>query len=101
MDYENSANPDEAVKREIFFWRMLATDIVRNNEQVITRAGELTKSGFSKKDALHIAAAIEANVDFFITVDRGILKKRNKISKLKISNPIDLVIMLEEEDDEN
>ena len=53
------------------------------------------KAGFGKKDALHIACAIEANVDFFVTVDKGILKKRNSIDRLRIVSPIEFMELME------
>jgi predicted nucleic acid-binding protein len=41
------------------------------------------------------------NADYFITVDKGILKKRNFIKNLKIVNPIDFITILEGRDDTN
>jgi hypothetical protein len=43
-------------------------------------------------DALHIACAVELNCDYFLTVDKGILKKAATITDVSILNPIDFVI---------
>ena len=42
---------------------------------------------------------IEVNADYFITVDKGILKKRNIIKNLEIVNPIDFITILEGRND--
>lgn len=51
--------------------------------------------------SLHIAAAIEDKIDYFITVDKGILQKKNHIEKLLIFNPIDFISFLEGKNNEN
>ena len=99
LDYENNANPDEVVKQEILGWRNKAYKIVNRNSPLINEAQKIKDAGFGNKDALHIAASIEANVDYFITVDKGILKKKNFIKNLEIVNPIDFITILERRDD--
>jgi len=51
----------------------------------------LEKNGIKPLDALHIACAIEAKCDYFITVDKGILKKKHLSHEIKIVNPIDFL----------
>jgi predicted nucleic acid-binding protein len=48
--------------------------------------------GLKPVDALHVACAIELNCDYFLTVDKSILKKATDISAIKIKNPIDFII---------
>ena len=57
---------------------------------------ELNLSGISKKDSLHIASAIEAEAVYFITVDKGILSKKDKIKDIYICNPIKFISIIEE-----
>ena len=45
--------------------------------------------GIKPCDALHLAAAIVATADFFITVDGGILKK--PITEIRVVNPEEFV----------
>lgn len=99
LDYENNANPDEIVKQEISGWRNKAHKFINLNSAILKAAQKLKDSGFGNKDALHIASAVEVNTDYFITVDKGILKKKNLIKNLKIVNPIDLITILEGRDD--
>jgi len=46
---------------------------------------------------LHIACAIKAGADYFLTTDDGILKKESNVKELKIKNPIEFTRMLQEE----
>ena len=43
-------------------------------------------------DALHIACAIALQCNYFLTVDKGILKKAALIKTILIMNPIDFII---------
>lgn len=101
LDYENNANPDEIVKHEISGWRNKAYKMVNRNTPLLKAAQRIKDAGFGNKDALHIASAVEVNADYFITVDKGILKKRNLIKNLEIVNPIDFITILEGRDDTN
>jgi len=56
---------------------------------------ELTSIGLKPIDALHIACAVALECDYFLTVDKGILKKTAGISQIKIANPMNLISELE------
>jgi len=96
LDFENSANPDTIIKEEIFNWRNIATKIIHSNDNIVNNAKEINILGFGKKDSLHLASAIKSNIDFFITVDKGILKKRHLVQNLQIFNPIEVLSIIEE-----
>ena len=96
LDYENSVNPDENIKQEIFNWRSLAKITIRKNDTILKKAKEILKIGLGKKDALHLASAFDGKVDYFITVDKGILKKDSEIREIKIVNPIKFIEIYEE-----
>lgn len=100
LDYENSANPDEMVMEEIKLQRKTAKKIIKLDEYIIEFALSLTKVGLGKKDALHIACASRAGADFFITVDKGIIKKADRIKEIKIINPIEFISYWEEENED-
>lgn len=68
----------------------LATEYQRVDESVQKRAEELEKHGVSAIDALHVATAEVANVDFFIACDDRLLN-REKQFKVKSMNPVDFV----------
>ena len=44
--------------------------------------------GVKSGDALHLACAASAKCDWFFTVDKGILKRINKIGAMRVANPL-------------
>ena len=99
LDYENSRNPDDAIRDEISTWRKVSSIIIHRSESIIKNAVEINKSGIDKKDSLHIACAIDAKTDFFITTDKGIIRKRNFITGINIVNPVDFISILEDKNE--
>ena len=49
-------------------------------------------------DCLHVACAIYSKCDYFITTDKGILKKSKKIKEIIIIDPINFIRELEDAD---
>ena len=96
LDFENSENPDQAIQQEISTWRNRASIIIHQNKNIIEKAEQIYSYGISKKDALHISYAIEANCDFFITADKGILKKNHHVKELTIVSLIEYINILED-----
>lgn len=96
-DYENSHNPFEIRRTSIAKWRNLAVKIQMADEEVVQKAEEIMKKGINNKDALHIASAISAECDAFITVDRKLL--RTPIDGIKTMSPIDFLNYEESEND--
>ena len=99
LDFENSANPDKNIKNDIFTWKSVASAMIDLDQEILPYAITLIQSGIGKKDALHIACARKAKADFFITVDKGIIKKANLVDNVEIVNPIDFISYLEEKDE--
>ena len=91
MDFENDANPFQDRKISIGPWRMLASVDTDVSEAVVARAEKLCEVGIREKDALHVSCAIEAGCSFFLTTDRGILKKSTFVTDLLILSPVDYV----------
>ena len=88
-------NPDSSIEYEISLWRGKACSVVSKNSTIVKNATTFIASGFGKKDSLHIAAAIDSTADYFITVDKGILRKQQMISGIRIINPIDFIRLSE------
>ena len=61
---------------------------------VIERAHEIMKTGIKYKDACHLASAILAHCQYFITTDKRFLKY--KAEDIITINPIDFVREMEE-----
>ena len=95
LEYENSCNPFEIRRDSIIKWKDIASFYVEENENILNVAENLLIKGLKAKDAIHIACAAEAQCDYFLTTDNGILKK--KIDIVKILNPIDYIIETEGE----
>ena len=77
-------------------WRMDAVESVATDDALIDRGEEIGRMGIKAMDALHIASAEAAGCDWFLTTDKGILKKLRQLGTMRIANPIDFVM----EDDE-
>lgn len=86
---ENSLNP--VPKRKIFVEQVISLAKVYLNvtEKIKKRAGELKSQGLKPIDALHIATAEVAKIDFFITCDYN-LAKRYK-GRLKVVIPLEFL----------
>ena len=75
LDYENNKNPFRERRDQISKWRKYSTEDIVENQELLDLAGILRGHGIKKIDALHIASAIHAGADCFLTTDDGILKK--------------------------
>jgi len=89
LDYENKDNPFLERKIQIADWKYLACIDVEVDDFIMENVRYFTSLGLKTKDATHIACAVFANADFFITTDKGILKKQ--IKEIETINPIDFV----------
>jgi predicted nucleic acid-binding protein len=89
LDYENEANPFYERKHSIAVWKKLSIIDCNLCTEIADIARNLLKTGLRQKDASHIACAIYANADFFITTDKKILNKH--IQGINLINPIDFI----------
>jgi len=89
LDYENAANPFDERKRSINAWKKLSITDCDLCEEIFDNARKMLNIGLRQKDASHIACAIYAGADFFITTDKKILNK--PVQGINLINPIDFV----------
>jgi predicted nucleic acid-binding protein len=89
MDYEISFNPFSDRKEAFLNWKKLSVVDIDPVEGILTKGMELTAINIKRKDALHIACAIEAGCECFITTDGKILNKN--ISEIEVINPLDFI----------
>lgn len=91
--FETERNPN-LTRREY------ATEILRKakhwvalNEFIENRARVLNKLAFKPLDALHLASAEAAGVDYFCTCDDRLLKRARSLKDLQIPvlSPLDLI----------
>jgi predicted nucleic acid-binding protein len=96
LDYENSVNPYEERKKAIADWRTVATIKVKPSDEICELAVILEKKGIKSKDALHVACAIQAQCDYFLTTDKRLLNK--SVEQIELINPLDFIRKAEEYD---
>ena len=71
LDLENGDHPDSDVRESIAEWKLLSKTSVDPEEAVRKSALNLvSEKGIKSKDALHLAAAVQAKADYFLTTDR-------------------------------
>lgn len=92
LDYENAANPLEERRSEIQKWESLADAFVVETPSILATMRKLSAIGFKPLDALHLACAHALECEYFLTVDKGILRKAQAIAEIQILNPIDFVV---------
>lgn len=94
LDYENAVNPFEERKNTIALWRGIAVSDCNENNDIVSMAEDIVNQGIKAKDALHLACAIHAKCEYFITTDIGLLKKSSGL--IKIVSPIEFVRRMED-----
>lgn len=100
LDIENNNNPFIERKLEIEKWKSIAAFDTEENEAILNNMKNLIEFGLKPLDSLHISCAIELKCDYFLTVDKGILKKSDKIDNIIIISPINFIIKLEDGNDD-
>lgn len=91
LDYENEKNPFQKRREQIEKWKGYVNSDIEESDDIINLAKSLNEQGLKKIDALHIACAIIASADYFLTTDKGILKKSTIIKDIQIKDPIDFI----------
>lgn len=91
LDYENSQNPFRERREQIIKWRTYSDKDIEESEEVLNIASMIMKHGIKKMDSLHLACAIKANTDYFLTTDDGIIKKAKYIKNIQIVDPIGFI----------
>jgi len=89
LEFENDQNPYEERRSAIRDWKMYANVFCTENEEIIMYAESLSKYGIKVKDALHIACAVNANADLFITTDKKLIN--TTIPEIRVVNPLTVI----------
>ena len=94
--YENNKNPFADSRKTIADFINEFTSIFIDIDQVnevILLAAEIMQTGIKEMDASHLACAIFADCDYFLTTDDRVLKFQS--DKIKVVNPIEFLKVLE------
>jgi hypothetical protein len=87
--YEMEKNPFLDKKEFIRFYLEKAKTYLELNEYILERSKELEKMKIKGIDAIHVSLSELNSIDYFLTVDDGIIKKYSGF--LKILNPINFI----------
>jgi len=98
LDYENSDNPYEMRRNTIAEFITVQTSAyvdVSHHKELSSKVTEIMSTGIKYKDACHVACAMYAGCEFFISTDARLLKYQSK--EIMMLNPIDFLEKLEAE----
>jgi predicted nucleic acid-binding protein len=87
--YENYINPFENKKLTILEFFKNAKYCIIENQNILLTANKMMMDKIKALDALHLSCAINAKVDYFVTVDDGILKYNT--NEILIFDPIEFI----------
>lgn len=100
LDYENGKNRS-VLKKKIIQEFTNSNEAYylgkENHKRVDAVAREIMQTGVKQKDAWHLACALLADCDYFITTDDRLLKY--KTSDLQIVTPVEFIQRMEVADD--
>jgi len=95
LDYENVANPFEEQREAIARWKNAAVADVEETAVVLQQAREIVDRGVRANDALHVACAMAAGCDFFLTTDDLVVKRLRGFGGIVVMGPTQFVIEVE------
>ena len=98
LRYECSNNPFEMRRNTIFDFidqNTVAYVSIERRTEIETKAKDIMKTGIKFKDACHVASAIYAKCEYFISTDKRLLNFNT--TEIKMVTPIQFVTETESE----
>ncbi len=95
LDFENEINPFEERRETIGHWKSEAALDVEETPEILRRADEIANRGLRPKDALHVACAMFAGCEYFLTTDDLVVKKMRGFAEIAVMHPTQFVIEVE------
>ena len=92
LDYEVSRNPSRMRQKSIvgFLHENMKYYVgAENSDKISEIAADFMKTGVKEKDAYHVASAIYAGCEYFITTDYRLLK--HKTDRIRMVSPIEFI----------
>ena len=95
LEYENSKNPYALRRQTIKTFSHRAAQYISEDfaGEITPLAKSIMDEGIKAKDALHVACAVWAGCDFFLTTDDRLLKYNT--SSIRVVNPMQFVCEME------
>ena len=78
-------------------WKKNAIIHVLESKTILRQAMDLEAMGIKTKDSLHIACAIEANCNDFLTTDDILINRLAGLDRLRVINPVSFASFWEDE----
>ena len=95
LDYENGKNPYQEKRLAIAPWKKIASSCIeKETESILLFAETLALKGIKTYDALHIACAVAAGCEYYLTNNKKLLN--TPVQEIRIVNPIIFVSEMEE-----
>lgn len=92
IDYENSLNPYSDIRQEIEMISSLANETVVPEQNIIAVAKDFEAVGIKPRDAIHLACALQGNVEYFLTCDNKLIKRAAELNlNFKVINPLTFI----------
>ena len=88
LDWELGKSPYFDQADEISAWAEWANAYVEMSDAIAAEGASIMRYGVKRMDALHIASAAAADCEWFLTTDRGILKRMTHWNTMRIANQI-------------
>lgn len=95
LDFENAANPLEERRTAVGSWRRRAVEDVSETPELLDNANLLVSLGIRSNDALHVACAVEAGCEYFLTTDDALLQKLARYNRIVAIDPTAFVRITE------
>jgi predicted nucleic acid-binding protein len=95
LEYENHANPFELRRNLVARWKNEAVVDIEETEAIVLQADEIVGRGLRASGALHIACAIAAGCDLFLTTDDVIVKRMQGFPHIAVMNPAQFIVEVE------
>ena len=92
LDFENAHNPYQERQEQFHTFKYYAISDIEETAEILSLSELLVEKGIHQMDALHVACAIVANSDYFLTTDDRILNKSELVDKISIVNPVIFII---------
>ncbi|MGA2031158.1 MAG: PIN domain-containing protein [Thermoguttaceae bacterium] len=95
LDFENQANPFGERRELVALWKTEAAVDVEQSDAIIQQAREIAGRGLRAKDALHVACAMAAGCEFFLTTDDIVVERMRGFAGIAVMDPTQFVVEVE------
>ncbi len=95
LEHENHANPFEVRRNLVARWKSEAVVDIEETDAILSQAREISARGMQAADALHVACAIAAGCDFFLTTDDLVVKRMRGYPGITVMDPTHFVVEVE------